>query len=44
MLKTLKRFRSEKYSVFIEGINKIALNSNDNQKIQSIALTEIDST
>ena len=32
MLKTQQRFRSEKYHVFIEEINKIALSSNDDKK------------
>ena len=35
-LKTQQRFRSEKHKVFTEEINKIALISNDDKRIQSI--------
>ena len=35
-LKTQRRFRSEKHNVFTEEINKIALSSNDDKRIQSI--------
>ena len=31
-----QRFKSEKHNVFTEEINKIALNSNDDKKMQSI--------
>ena len=36
ILKTQQRFRSEKENVFTEEIDKIALNSNDDKRIQSI--------
>ena len=35
MLKTQQRFKSERHNVFTEEINKIALSSNDNRRIQS---------
>ena len=35
-LKTQKRFKSERHNVFTEEIRKIALNSNDVKRIQSI--------
>ena len=35
-LKRQRRFRSEKHNVFTEEINKIALSSNDDKRIQSI--------
>ena len=35
-LKTKQRFKSERRNVFTEEINKIALSSNDDKKIQSI--------
>ena len=38
--KTQQRFNSERHSVFIEEINKTALSSNDNIKMQSIGLIE----
>ena len=31
-----QRFKSQRHNVFNEKINKIALSSNDNKKIQSI--------
>ena len=34
--KTFKRFKSERHHVFTEEINKIALSSNDDKRIQSI--------
>ena len=34
--KTQERLKSEKYNVFTENINKIALSSNDDKRIQSI--------
>ena len=40
MLKTQQRFKSEKYNAFAEEINKIALSSNDNKRMQSIDLIE----
>ena len=36
ILKTQQRFKSEKHNVFTGEINKIALSSNDNKKVQSI--------
>ena len=33
-------FKSERYNVFTEEINKIALSSNDNKRMQSIDLIE----
>ena len=36
ILKTQQRFKSERHNVFTEEINKIALNSNDDKKMQSI--------
>ena len=36
MLQTQKRFKSERYNVFTEEINKIALSSNDDKRMQSI--------
>ena len=41
ILKTHQRFRSENHSVFTEDINKIALSSNDDKRMQSIGLIEI---
>ena len=40
MLETQQRFKSERHNVFTEEINKIALSSNDNKKMQSIDLIE----
>ena len=39
ILKTQQRFKSERH-VFTEEINKIALGSNDNKRMQSIDLIE----
>ena len=36
ILKTQQRLRSEKHNVFSEEINKIALSSNDDKRIQLI--------
>ena len=36
MLKTQQRFDSERHNVFTEEINKIALSSNDDKRMQSI--------
>ena len=36
LLKTQQRFRIEGHNVFAEEINKIALSSNDDKRIQSI--------
>ena len=38
--KTQQRFNSERHSVFTEEVNKTALSSNDNIKMQSIGLIE----
>ena len=35
ILKTQQRFKSERHNVFIEEINKIALNSNNDKRMQS---------
>ena len=40
ILKAQQRFRSEKHNVFTEKINKTALSSNDEKRIQSIDLIE----
>ena len=36
ILKTQQRFKSEKHKFFTEEINKIALSSNDDKRMQSI--------
>ena len=36
ILKTQQRFKSERHNVFTEEINKIALSSNDDKRMQSI--------
>ena len=36
MLKLQQRFRSKKHNVLTEKINKIALNANDDKRMQSI--------
>ena len=36
ILKTQQRFKSERHNVFSEEINKIALSSNDDKRMQSI--------
>ena len=36
MLKTQKRFKSERHNAFTEEINKIDLSSNDDERMQSI--------
>ena len=36
ILKTQLRFKSERHNVFTEEINKIALSSNDDKRMQSI--------
>ena len=40
MLKTLQRFKSERHNVFTEEINKTALSSDDDKRMQSIDSTE----
>ena len=40
ILKIQQRFKSERHNVFIEEINKIALSSNDDKRMQSINLKE----
>ena len=37
ILKTQQRFKSEKHKFFTEEINKIALSSNDDKRMQSIS-------
>ena len=39
VLKTQKRFISERHNIFIDEINKIALSSNHDQRMQSINST-----
>ena len=34
MLKTQQRFKSERHNLFTKEINKIALNSNDDKRMQ----------
>ena len=41
ILKTQQRFKSERHNVFTEEINKIALSSNDDKRMQSIDSIEI---
>ena len=40
ILKIQQRFKSERHNVFTEEINKIALSSNDDKRMQSIDLIE----
>ena len=40
ILKSQQRFKSGKYNLFTEEINKIALSANDNKRIQSIDSVE----
>ena len=40
ILKSQQIFKSERYNVLIEEINKIALSSNDDKRMQSIDLIE----
>ena len=40
ILKTQQRVKSERHNVFTEKINKMALSSNDDKRIQSIDLIE----
>ena len=40
ILKTQQRFKSERHNVFTEEINKVALSSNDDKRMQSIDLIE----
>ena len=40
ILKIQQRFKSERHNAFIEEINKIALSSNDDKRMQSINLKE----
>ena len=40
ILKTQERFKSKRQNVSTEEINKIALSSNDDKRMQSIALIE----
>ena len=40
ILKIQERFKSERHNVFTEEMNKIALSSNDDKRIQSIYSTE----
>ena len=41
-MKIQQKFKSERHNVFTEEINKIALSSNDNKRIQSIDSIETD--
>ena len=41
MLKTQKRFKSERHNAFTEEINKIDLSSNDDERMQSIIWSKI---
>ena len=41
ILEIQRRFKSERHNVFTEEMNKIALSSNDEKRMQSIDLTEI---
>ena len=40
IIKIQRRFKSERHNVFTEEINKIALSSNDDKRMQSIDLIE----
>ena len=40
ILKIQERFKSERHNFFTEEMNKIALSSNDDKRIQSIYSTE----
>ena len=40
ILRTEQRFKSETHNAFTEEINKIALSSNDDKRMQSIDSTE----
>ena len=40
MLKTQQRFKSERHNIFTEVLDKIALSSNDDKRMQSIDSTE----
>ena len=40
MLKIQQRFKSKRHNVFTEEINKIALSSNNDKRMQSIDLIE----
>ena len=40
ILKTQQRFKSKRHNVFTEEVNKIALSSNDDKRMQSIDLIE----
>ena len=44
ILKVQQMFKSERYNVFNEEINQIALNSNDNKRMQSIDSIETNGT
>ena len=41
ILKTQQRFKSKRHNIFTEEVNKIALSSNDDKKMQSLDSTEI---
>ena len=41
ILKTQQRFKSKRHNIFTEEVNKIALSSNNDKKMQSLDLTEI---
>ena len=44
ILKTQQRFRSEKHNIFTEEVNKIAVNLNDDKRMQSIDSIETDAS
>ena len=41
ILKTQQRFKSKRHNIFTEEVNKIALSSTDDKKMQSLDSTEI---
>ena len=43
-MKTQQRFRSEKHNIFTEEVNKIAVNLNDDKRMQSVDPIETDAS